>query len=116
MVAAEVDEVLGCELDYASLKHPRFCVFVNVENGWVIEVESTTLMFGVFSKPLCYDSLPIRCRLCLSTEHLICGCKEILRKKCGLGVSTRPQPGSGLGHYTLRDVNHIHYKPNPGAS
>lgn len=39
LVAVEIGEVLGCGPDNDTLKHPRFCVYVNVGKGRVTKVE-----------------------------------------------------------------------------
>lgn len=69
--------MLGSDPNNSMLKHPRFCVSINVERGWVTKAELTALTLGVLFRAIIdYDSLPIRCRFCISTRHLIGECKE----------------------------------------
>jgi hypothetical protein len=109
LVAAEVGTVLGSDPNNSMLKNPRFCVSINVEKGWATEVELTTLTPGVLSKALIdYDSLPIRCRFCLSTGHLIRECNEIPTKRYGSHTWTRPRPDYGERQPTPREER---YRP-----
>ena len=92
MVATKVGIVPGRDPNYSMLKHPKFCVSINVEKGWTIEVELTTLTLGILSKALIdYDSLPIRCRFCLSTGHLIRYCNDIPTKRYGSHTWAKPR-------------------------
>lgn len=68
MVHTEAGEVLGCDMANASLKHPKFCVSVNVKQGSIAEVELITFTPRVHSQTIIdYDSLPIICHFYLST-------------------------------------------------
>ena len=48
MVVVEFGEIQGYDPDNASLKHPRFCMSVNVEKMMGNKVELTVVVHGVF--------------------------------------------------------------------
>jgi hypothetical protein len=54
-------------------KHPRFCVDLNVNEGWVTSIalnyEDVTL--PTQNVMVDYDSVPFRCRACLSWKHRV---------------------------------------------
>lgn len=52
LVAAEVGTMLGSDPNNPILKRPRFCVSINVEKEWAMEVELTMLTLGILSKAL----------------------------------------------------------------
>lgn len=101
-IAGGLGELLGCDRRNASSADQRFCVALQSGLGWTTQLSVTnesTKEKIVISVDYC--NLPIRCRLCHSTDHLICECPSQRRgtndAEIGEGDSAAPGAESGDG-------------------
>lgn len=76
-IAGGLGELLGCDKRNASLADQRFCVALQSGQGWKTVTNDSTKEKVVIAVDYC--NLPIRCRFCHSTEHLIRECPSFRR-------------------------------------
>lgn len=81
-IAETLGEVIGIDTANENTKDPRFCVNLNINKGWVtnINLESKEGIFLAQKVQEDHDKLPIRCRAYQSWTHKVSNCKEIQKQ------------------------------------
>lgn len=75
-IASGLDMLLGSDSRNATSVDQRFCVALEARAGWRTTLLVTNELSGAASEiTVDYCNLPIRCRFCLSIEHLVKDCK-----------------------------------------
>ena len=81
-IAESLGEVIGMDTANENAKDPRFCINLEISNGWATNIELET-EGGILPPHIVlvdYDKLPIRCRVCLSWTHKASDCQETNRR------------------------------------
>jgi hypothetical protein len=83
-IAGTLGEVIGIDTANDTAQDPRFCVNLNINEGWVttIDLEAEGVSAGPQQILVDYDRLPIRCRACQSWKHRVRDCKETQKDNC----------------------------------
>lgn len=91
-IAGGLGDLLGVDRNNEFSTDQRFCVALSTEGGWQMQVgvrNETTGELSVIN--IDYGHLPIRCRSCLSTDHLVRNCPSLQNPRDqarGLDVSS----------------------------
>lgn len=78
-------EVIGIDRLDLTDRDPGFCINLNVKEGWVtsIALNSEDGILPTQIIEVDYDTLPFRCRSCLSWKHKVKDCREASRLSKG---------------------------------
>lgn len=85
MIAQQVGKLLGFDMNNDVAKALRFCVALEVGEGWIDPFPVATLLpEGQVKVIIDYENLPIRYTFCLNLTHGVKNCPELLNQKWGL--------------------------------
>ena len=97
-IAGTLGEVIGMDTANESAKDPRFCINLEISKGWAtcIDLEAEGGVVPPQKIIVDYDTLPIRCRSCLSWKHKASECKDLQKRPAkgrgGLAYTYNRQP------------------------
>lgn len=78
LIAASLGTVYATDSQNHKLRDPRFCVGLDLANGWpaCITVQGIHLGRNI-NIAINYEHAPVRCRFCLSLCHKVADCSEL---------------------------------------
>lgn len=90
-------------------KYPKFCINLHFSNGWatntVLELDEGILPSQAVIVD--YDSLPMRCKVCLSWSHKVKYCGTFMRRRKPSHISNRGLHAQTTKHIGKKKNNNI---------
>lgn len=106
-LASGIGVVLGRHRGNATSSDQRFCVAVQSGRPFDLEISTENpITGGVVIIQVDYNNLPIRCRLCLSTSHLIKDCGNPLGQRRPATYQNDQEQANGPRPYLGTRSNH----------
>lgn len=93
-IAESMGEIIGIAISNEEDKDPRFCINLYFSKGWVTSI-SLEVEEGILPPQIVivdYDSLPIRCKACMSWKHKVKDCQELKKGKKSFKDASKPLP------------------------
>ncbi|KAG0623894.1 hypothetical protein M758_3G209300 [Ceratodon purpureus] len=93
-VAASLGPVYMADSQNKHNRDPRFCVGLDLAQGWPSAIELDGLEGKSNTILVNYDQAPVRCKFCYSLRHKVADCLELKFNGAGSGLGSR-RPSSG---------------------